>query len=123
MVEGPFINFTNHPSTQWSLQQKEEACKFGKIIDMPFPAVDPGMTKDEVCHLAQQKAKEICELKPSVVLAAGEFTLCFGVVSLLQKQGVQVVSACSERMTYQSGNEKTSVFEFMGFREYPGLSE
>ena len=30
----------------------------------------------------------------------------------------QLYAACSERKTVQSGNVKSSIFEFVGFREY-----
>ena len=36
-----FINFTNHPSAQWSAEQKAAAQAYGEVIDLAFPAIDP----------------------------------------------------------------------------------
>ncbi len=32
-----FINLSNHALQNWSLKQKEEAVKYGELIDLPFP--------------------------------------------------------------------------------------
>lgn len=40
-MEKAFVNFTNHPSEYWEEKQLKEALKYGKIYDLPFPAIDP----------------------------------------------------------------------------------
>ena len=35
------INFTNHPSAQWSAEQTAAAQVYGKVIDLAFPAINP----------------------------------------------------------------------------------
>ena len=39
-----FINFSNHASTRWGVPQKQAAKKYGEIVDMQFPNVDPEAT-------------------------------------------------------------------------------
>ncbi len=41
-----FINLTNHPSTKWGADQLAAAKKYGNIVDIPFPAVDPEASSD-----------------------------------------------------------------------------
>ena len=64
--------------------------------------------------------------KPSVIMIAGEFTLAYTMINLCLRAGVKVVAACSERRTQEVVNEdgttiKTTVFEFIQFREFPKL--
>ena len=47
-----FINFTNHPSTQWSAEQKAAAQVYGKVIDLAFPAIDPATNEAVLDSLA-----------------------------------------------------------------------
>lgn len=46
-----FINFSNHASTRWGVPQKQAAKKYGEIVDMQFPNVDPEATSEEVHEL------------------------------------------------------------------------
>ena len=39
------INLSNHPLSGWDTKQLEAATRYGKLIELPFPEVDP--TKDE----------------------------------------------------------------------------
>ena len=36
-----FINFSNHPPAQWSAEQTAAAQRYGKVVDLAFPAIDP----------------------------------------------------------------------------------
>ena len=54
-----FLNFTNHPSSNWTKKQLQEAQKYGEIVDLPFPQVEPEYTKDIVYDLAEKFAKQI----------------------------------------------------------------
>ena len=36
-----FINYTNHPSDAWGEKQREEASKYGEILDIHFPDISP----------------------------------------------------------------------------------
>ena len=55
-----FINFSNHSSDSWSECQKTEALKWGKIVDVRFPVVNPEASKQElsVCmHISEHHQK------------------------------------------------------------------
>ncbi len=117
-----FINFSNHPSSKWSATQTAEAEKFGKIVDIPFPDVDPAASKEDICKSAEKIVKKISDYHPAYVLCQGEFCLSYQVISLLKKKGVTVGASCSKRLveerTIGDRIEKLSVFQFEQFREY-----
>ena len=117
------INFTNHPYEIWPEAQREAAKAYGEVTDLPFPQVEPRMTSAELRALTDEYAEKIEAMKPEAVLAAGEFTLLFMLVDRLLRDGVNVVSSCSERETVEykrpDGNtEKKAVFRFERFRKY-----
>lgn len=118
-----FVNFTNHPSNQWSKKQINEALKYGKIVDVSFPNVSPYENKDQIVNLAKDCVDNIIRYNPKAVLCQGEFTLVFFVVKMLSQMGITVLAACSERIVKQNQLpngvvEKSVIFEFIGFREY-----
>ena len=117
-----FINLTNHPSEQWGEKQKVAAQKYGKIVDIPFPLVDPAAAPGEISALAGDYTRRILEMQPKAVLCQGEFSFAFAMVTELKKLGVAVLAACSERRAtecIQGGTTKKVVeFEFVQFREY-----
>lgn len=120
-----FVNFTNHSSSKWGEIQVEAAKKYGDIIDIPFPAVDPLATKEDISTLAEKSVEEILKASPSAVMAQGEFTLTFAVVNMLQQKGIKCVVACTRRRTDEevqqlaaAGLTREGMFAFMGFREY-----
>lgn len=117
-----FINLSNHNSSTWSDKQLEEARKYGDIVDIKFPSIDPYLTKDEVKELALSYLAKIKALKPSCVMCQGEFCFAYEMINLLKKENIKVVAACSERKTVEKQienvSEKTSIFEFVQFREY-----
>ena len=100
------VNFTNHPSSQWGERQLREAEKYGDIVDVPFPAVDPEEDEAYIGVLA------------SAVLCQGEFCLVYRVVSLLKEKNITVLAACSERCVIQNGDRKEVTFSFRRFRRY-----
>lgn len=118
-----FINLTNHPSVNWSPEQREAAHQYGEIVDMPFPNVAAEASAEEVARLAGELCYAILCLRPAAVLCQGEFTLCFAVVQRLQQAGITVLAACSERVTREEklqdgSSRKTSIFRFVQFRPY-----
>ena len=66
-----FINFSNHASTRWGVPQKQAAKKYGEIVDVQFPNVNPEATSEEVHELARVCAEKIMEMKPECVLCQG----------------------------------------------------
>lgn len=117
-----FVNVSNHPSKNWGKIQISEARKYGEIIDIPFPAVDPKASKEDVYHKAELCVKEILNKSPKCVLCQGEFCLTNRIVELLKAENILVVAACSERKVVeynQDGVDKKEViFEFVKYREY-----
>ena len=119
-----FVNFSNHPSTAWSVEQLKGAAKLaqGGIVDICFPSVDS--LKDEIYieELALDYVKAICKYEPDVVMCQGEFGLTYHVVKLLKERCIHVVYTCSERITDETrthdGTVKTSRFKFVRFRDY-----
>lgn len=118
-----FINYTNHPSANWSEAQRQAAQLYGEIMDMDFPEIEPQWDESQVFSLAYQQARQIIALKPAAVLVQGEFTFSYALISLLLQAGIRVVAACSQRCTESVINEKQetirrSVFKFVRFRQY-----
>ena len=118
-----FINLTNHGSGSWSEAQKEAASRYGEILDLPFPAIEPEWTSDEVNKLAEEYVDHILSMDAEpTVLCQGEFTFSYSVIHALLEKGVKVLAACSRRETeeVQDGEKtrKTAVFRFVRFREY-----
>lgn len=118
-----FINHTNHPSALWSEAQLKAAERYGRIRDIPFPAVEPEWDEAEIGRLAREQAERIVADEPAAVLVQGEFTYSYALIGLLQKAGITVLAACSRRCTESSVNEQQetvcrSVFRFVRFRRY-----
>ena len=121
--ERVFINCSNHPSVQWGEEQKKAAANYGKIVDYPFPEVDPSWTTEQIYELAEQVCGEMAECHPAIVMCQGEFTLAFAIISRLKAEGIPVVAACSRRsveeVIQEDGSvQKQSSYHFEGFREY-----
>lgn len=113
-----FVNFTNHPSENWNADQKHAALKYGSIVDIMFPQVDPKATEADIKALAEKYVSEILKLRPEAVLCQGEFNLCYVVINMLKAEGVTVVAACSNRVVKDTPEGKISKFVFVQFREY-----
>lgn len=119
------INLSNHPQTEWSVLQLQEAQKqFGSIIDFGFPAIDPLANTDTVVKIADEFVTKILLLLQDAgshraVHIMGEHTFVFSVVKRLQQKGVCCIASASRRQTEQLGNETRTVrFDFIRFREY-----
>lgn len=130
------INVSNHPADEWPEAQKEAAANaYGEIVDVPFPRVKPSGTTEDIVHLAEEIADDVQKLLAGrgeeegpcrdAVLCQGEFTLAFTVTRLLQKAGIAVIGAVSERRVEAFEEDgairKEQIYIFEGFREYPVL--
>lgn len=118
MQDKVFVNFSNHPSARWSREQTEAASRYGRLVDLPFPAVEAKADEEAVRCLAERYVERILACHPAAVLCQGEFCLTFLVVSALKAQGITVLAACSERIVAEHGDKKEVVFRFERFREY-----
>lgn len=117
-----FLNLSNHPSDKWGEAQLDAARAYGKVVDMPFPEIDPGATTEEIYILAEEYAEEITSRYPDrdlTVHIMGEMTFCFRLVTLLHARGVRCVASTTQRKTSElADGKKESIFEFQEFREY-----
>ncbi len=119
-----FINFSNHPSSNWDDEQLQQAqmLAHGNIVDIPFPCVDSAGDEEYIKELALNYVKKICAYHPDAVMCQGEFGLSYLVVKLLKEQNVHVVYSCSKRIVNEENTKdgiiKTSKFKFVRFREY-----
>ena len=114
-----FINFSNHPSSAWSAPQTEAALSYAsRIVDLPFPQVDPTMDEQSVDDLARERTEEILSFHPAAVMCQGEFGLSFAVIRKLLDAGIVVLYACSERKVHVNGNVKSVQFDFVRFRRF-----
>ena len=112
------INISNHPSTKWGDEQLKAA---GAVVDLPFPAVDPNASSEELDALAQTYLEKIFSMGTldGVVHVMGEMGFTFKLVSLLKEAGLTVVHSTTERLSVENPDgTKTSLFKFCQFREY-----
>jgi len=119
------INLSNHNSNNWSEAQWNSATKdYNVIIDIDFPVVDPNWSPDEVSYLAftySQKCIKLLKNSTDILNAVhimGEMTFCFALINILKKEGIMCVASTTERNTMEINGKKTSVFNFIKFREY-----
>lgn len=118
-----FVNFSNHPSSLWSEKQRKEAEKYGEIVDLKFPSVNPDDSRDDLIRLAECYIQQILKFKPQCVMCQGEMGLVYHVVRKLKEEDIKVVVACSHRMVEETidadnNSVKSSKFVFIQFREY-----
>lgn len=117
-----FLNLSNHPSANWSAEQTEAATHlYGEIIDLPFPVVDPAGDEKYIADLADeycQKVLALAEGKNITVHLMGEMTLTFALLKRLQAHGILCVASTTQRKTVEENGVKTSIFQFVKFREY-----
>lgn len=117
------VNFTNHPAARWSQPQQEAARRWGAVVDLPFPEVDPADDEASLDAIAGLWAGRILELEPDAVLCQGECTLSYRVTRLLLAAGVPVLAACTRRQSAEQlqpdgSTLKRSIFGFVRFRRY-----
>lgn len=119
------INLTNHPVQYWENKQLQEAEKlYGTVTDLPFPFINPAADESEIKALAREYADICSELleaqadENNAVHIMGEFLFCFFTVNELLNKGIQCISSATDRNTRENNGVKTSVFNFVRFREY-----
>jgi hypothetical protein len=126
------INLSNHPSDKWGLEQTNASIsEFGHTEDIPFPAIDPSASEEDVLELAEHYFQECIDLfseyaqhnpndeKPDAVHIQGEFTFVHAIVNMLKNKGITCVASTSERnVIEEKDGSKTLVFNFVQFRAY-----
>ncbi|MBK6949006.1 MAG: CRISPR-associated protein [Haliscomenobacter sp.] len=116
------LNLSNHPSAKWSDDQLTAAqAAYGAVQDMPFPAVDPHWTRDQIDLLAENYLGEILRMAPwpAAVHLMGELTFTFALARKLEAAGIPCVASTSERQVVDLGEgRKEAQFRFVRFRPY-----
>jgi len=115
-----FYNISNHPSADWSKEQTEAAG--GKIVDVPFPAVDPKWSSSDVRMQAMALYYSLPKGGDNTYLVQGEFSFTYALTSMLVDAGFNVVVATSKREAIETKiddgtTKKFSVFNFVQFRQ------
>lgn len=115
-----FVNLTNHPSKIWSKEQLYAAHRYGSIVDICFPNIEPSFSSLKVKKIAESTVDRITALgKDITVHIMGEMTFTFMVVTRLKELGIKCVASTTERKTtYNDDGTKVSEFQFVKFREY-----
>jgi hypothetical protein len=123
------INLSNHPSHQWQPAQKDLALeKYGSVIDIPFPQLDPMATMSEILLLAKQHVEKCSKLlketgkETHAIHIMGEHTFVYAFVRIMQQNNITCIASTTHRLASidENGN-KTSRFEFCQFRKYPKI--
>ena len=116
------LNLSNHPSLNWSSTQLSAAQEaYGGVTDLPFPAIDPTWTKQEIQTLAEQYVATILGMSPvpEAVHLMGELTFSFALVKLLKARGITCVASTARRQVVEKApGHKEAIFEFVQFRAY-----
>lgn len=116
-----FINFTNHPSENWSEKQLTAARRYGEIVDLSFPIIEPTFTKEDILLLVKESSEAILGIKEddTVVHVMGEMTFTYNLVNALKELGITCLASTTERNTVMTPDgKKISEFKFVQFREY-----
>ena len=118
------INLSNHPAERWNAGQLEQAHNlYGEVQDLPFPKVDPHADEQEIHSMAEEYVQYALQQLPAATENAvhimGEMTLTFALVKRLKAEGITCVASTTERKVAEKADgTKTSVFQFIRFREY-----
>lgn len=115
-----FINLSNHPSDGWSEEQLAAAQKYGEVVDIHFPNIEPSFTSSMVNSLAEITVDTIIVLGEDIAVhVMGEMTFTYAVVSRLKARGIRCVASTTERHVKMTADgQKVSEFCFVQFREY-----
>lgn len=117
------INLSNHSSVHWNHEQLKEASKYGEIVDLDFPGVDPFWSEPDIQRAGKLYAEKCIELigasiEHSAVHIMGEMTFSYFVISLLKAAGVTCLASTTLREAASDGSLKLSEFRFVRFRRY-----
>ena len=116
------INLSNHPCVAWSPKQREAAERYGRIVDMEFPAIDPECDERQIDALASNYASRIEAMdhdETVTVHVMGEMTFTLALVDKLTAAGIACVASTTRRNVVDNPDgTKTVRFDFVRFRPY-----
>ena len=121
------INCSNHPSENWSKEQKEG---FKEIVDVAFPQIDP--SEEDILDISNDLSKKLLiiirELQKSpddvYLYVAGEQAVTTTTLILVVQEDLErlfhVVTPTTQRnVSYLPSREKVAKFEFGLWRDIP----
>ena len=135
-----FYNISNHPSSAWEEKQiasarnlvadtdGEEYFVPGKIVDIPFPSVDPEWSVREIKEAARKILQHFPQRYPDdgqghggrhAIMVMGEFTLSYMLIEELLKRGWRVYAATTHLWKHRIKGKGST---FANFRQYSTLS-
>lgn len=118
-----FVNVSNHSSKMWSAEQLAATSKYGEIVDVQFPNIEPQLSSLEVRDIALRYAQNIVkligdEVDGSVIHLAGELSFCISFLSIIAPYGIGVVTSTSNRIVEVDNTGKIiKTFIFEKFRQ------
>lgn len=116
------INLSNHPSSKWGEEQLAATEKYCDIIDVPFPAVDPYATSEDIDKLAEDildNIMDILEGRDAEIHVMGEMTFVVAFVKRAADAWFKCLASTTERNTVENPDgTKTVSFKFVQFRRY-----
>jgi len=116
------INLSNHPSAQWSPEQKTASKPYQEILDIPFPSVPEDADEQNISDLADEYCAKIQELtkdNTATVHIMGEMTLTVALIQRLKSSGIECIASTSKRVVKETEpGHKEVVFQFSRFRRY-----
>lgn len=119
------INLSNHPYEKWDQKQLRVAIdKYGSVKDIQFPAIDSMADSEHVFNLAAEYLA-LCKniglhdtSSPIAIHIAGELCFVFHFVTLAKFCNLMCICSTTQRVVTEEKNIKTSIFEFVRFRNY-----
>ncbi|MBO6206365.1 MAG: hypothetical protein J6O73_05440 [Lachnospiraceae bacterium] len=118
-----FINLSNHPSSQWGEAQRQDALRYGEIVDIPYPQIPVKIANEEIDSLVNNYYDLIVQYDEPTVMLQGEPVFAFRLTNRLKTVGIKVLASCTERVSEEEKLEdgsvrKISQFLYGGMREY-----
>ena len=117
-----FINLSNHPSNLWGERQTHAACRYGCIVDIPFPSIPPEEDETYIAAVVEKYAASLSgnySPERDVVHVMGEMCFTYALVHKLRDMGFTCVASTSERHVREMDNGfKETYFSFVRFRKY-----
>ena len=103
----------------------KSASKYGNIIDIPFPTIDPSGDEEYIAKLVEEYVGKINQYSNKdhiTIHLMGEMTFTFAIVVRLQNLGYKCIASTTKRDVNKIAPLKKVVsFDFVRFREYQML--
>lgn len=92
--------------------------RFNDVEDLPFPAINPYLSSDDLDNLVAEYASKVLALNPAAVHIMGEMTFTHRLVNVLKTKGILCLASTTERIATVENGVKISQFKFIQFRNY-----